>query len=71
MYRNSGVIKWDTGDFMVEEYLRSCYIHQRNDLEYTGKAYFSCPDLVHPGYVAQFYALQLFFNEMCYETLFH
>jgi hypothetical protein len=47
---------------MVDEYIRSCHIQKRNDLEFTGKAYFSCPDLVHPGYVAQFYAEQLFIN---------
>ncbi|KZS16893.1 Uncharacterized protein APZ42_017539 [Daphnia magna] len=66
--RDSGIILWNTGDLIVEGYIRSCFVLPRNDLEFTGKAYFSCPDLVHPGFVAQAYATHLFLNEACHIT---
>ncbi len=52
---------------MVEEYIRSCLIQMRRDVEFARKPYFICPDLLHPGYAAQYFSLQLFLNEMCYE----
>lgn len=68
LLRDSGIILWNTGDLIVEGYIRSCFVLPRNDLEFTGKAYFSCPDLVHPGFVAQAYATHLFLNEACHIT---
>ncbi len=62
--RNNGVILWESGNHLVEEYLRSCVLQQRADLKYFGNAYFNCLDYVHPGYSALSLVLQFFFIEI-------
>ncbi|XP_046641005.1 N-acetylneuraminate 9-O-acetyltransferase-like [Daphnia pulicaria] len=64
--RHSGVIVWNTGSLLTDEYIRGCYIQIRDDLEYqSAKAYFSCSDLLHPGFVVMSQAIQLILNEIC------
>ncbi|EFX71107.1 hypothetical protein DAPPUDRAFT_112081 [Daphnia pulex] len=64
--RHSGVIVWNTGSLLTDEYIRGCYIQIRDDIEYQPtKGYFTCSDLLHPGFVVTSQAIQLIFNEIC------
>lgn len=65
LIRNSGVILWESGNYLVEEYLRSCVLQERADLKYFGNAYFNCLDYVHPGYSALSHAIQSVLIELC------
>jgi hypothetical protein len=57
---------WNTGSLLTDEYIRGCYIQIRDDLDYqSAKAYFSCSDLLHPGFVVMSQAIQLILNEIC------
>lgn len=54
-YRKSRIILWNSGNCLVEEYIRSCVVLERADnwkwIKYFGHAYFNCLDYIHPGYV--------------------
>ncbi|EFX71106.1 hypothetical protein DAPPUDRAFT_112080 [Daphnia pulex] len=63
--RNRGITIWNSGNFLVEEYIRSCSLLDRGEIMYFGDAYFSCLDYLHTGYVALSLALQLLVNELC------
>ena len=63
--RNRGITIWNSGNFLVEEYIRSCSLLDRGEIAYFGDAYFSCLDYLHTGYVALSLAIQLLLNEIC------
>ncbi|XP_046450830.1 uncharacterized protein LOC124198829 [Daphnia pulex] len=63
--RNRGITIWNSGNFLVEEYIRSCSLLDRGEIMYFGDAYFSCLDYLHTGYVALSLALQLLASELC------
>jgi hypothetical protein len=75
---SSRVEIWDSGNPLVEEYVRSCAIHRRYEermtssktspglltLKYSGP-YCNCMDHVHIGYSALSQITQLLYNDIC------
>lgn len=59
--RGSGAKVLDYTNFVSEEYIRSCSMNERDDLD----RYFDCLDAVHPGATAMHIIVQLFLNEIC------
>ena len=72
---SSRVEIWDSGNPLVEEYVRSCVIHRRYEgrktspglltLKYYSSAYSNCMDHVHIGYSALSQITQLLYNDIC------
>ena len=76
---SSRVEIWDSGNPLVEEYVRSCVIHRRYEgrktssktspglltLNYYSGAYRNCRSDVHAGYSALSQITQLLYNEIC------
>ena len=61
---------WDSGNAVVEEYIRSCHLLQGMDRSPESEvlyhnSYFNCLDVIHPGYVALFQAMQIILNHLC------
>jgi hypothetical protein len=76
---SSRVEIWDSGNPLVEEYVRSCVIYRRYEvrktssktspglltLKYYSGAYRNCMDHVHIGYSALSQITQLLYNDIC------
>jgi hypothetical protein len=76
---SSHVEIWDSGNPLVEEYVRSCVIYRRYEvrktssktspglltLKYYSGAYRNCMDHVHVGYSVLSQITQLLYNDIC------
>ncbi|XP_059351292.1 N-acetylneuraminate 9-O-acetyltransferase-like [Daphnia carinata] len=68
LLRKIGVTIWNSGNIFVEEYIRSCFLLQRDEYNISVDGFFSCLDYIHPGTAALYSAMQLILNEICYKT---
>ncbi|XP_046640977.1 N-acetylneuraminate 9-O-acetyltransferase-like isoform X2 [Daphnia pulicaria] len=74
----SNVQIWDSGNRLVEEYIRSCDQFKRYErqkitrallkMKFCSSAYRNCQDSVHTGYSALSQITQLLFNDICSAT---
>lgn len=74
----SNVQMWDSGNRLVEEYIRSCDQFKRYErqkmsrgllkMKFSSSAYRNCQDSVHTGYSALSQITQLLFNDICSAT---
>jgi hypothetical protein len=63
-----GIRIWDSGNPLVEEYIRSCFILERDEPHSSrtyDSFYFNCNDFIHTGYSALSQATQIIFNYIC------
>jgi hypothetical protein len=67
--RNSGVIIWDSGNPLAEEYIRACHLMQREDYHRGSRTrmddYYNCFAYIHTGYVALLHTTQTILNDIC------
>ena len=62
---------WDSSNPLAEEYIRSCKLAKRKDVnKFT--SYTNCGDYIHTGFVALSSATQLLMNDICnYESFYN
>ena len=66
LFRDSGILFWDSMKELTDEYIRSCFLLERSDRF----GYYACHDDVHNGYIVIDLGMQLIFNTMCNHYFF-
>jgi hypothetical protein len=67
LFRDSGILLWDSMKELTEEYIRSCFLLERSD----HFGYYACHDGVHNDYIVIDLGMQLVFNTMCNHYFFY